>query len=57
MECSCNELFSGRCLASRGECFFVDVVWVLGIINSPPTKVWVVWSNKACFCDVPMLVV
>jgi len=57
MESSCNKLFSREYLASGSECFFVDVVWMLGIIESPPTEVFVVCQNETCFCDVPMLVV
>jgi len=57
MESSCNELFSRECLASRSCCFFVEVIWVLGIVDSPPTKVWVVCCNEAGVCDVPAVVV
>jgi hypothetical protein len=31
MKGSGNKLFSWRCLASGSDCFFVDIVWVLGI--------------------------
>jgi len=56
MESSCNKLFSRECLASRSSCFFVEIIWVLGIINSPPTEVWVVCQDETSVCDVPMLV-
>jgi hypothetical protein len=56
MKGSGNKLFSGRCLASGSECFFVDVFWVLGIVNSPPTEVCVVCRDEAALCDDPTLV-
>jgi len=57
MESSCNKLFGRECLASGSGCFFVKVIWVLGIVNSPPTKVWVVCCDETVICDVPMFVV
>jgi len=32
-------------------------VWVLGIVNVPPTKVWVVYWDETAFCDAPTFVV
>ena len=57
MESSCNKLFSREYLASGSGCFFIKVIWVLGIVNSPPTEVWVVCLDETGICDVPMLVV
>ena len=57
MESSCNKLFGRECLASGSCCFFVKVIWVLGIVKSPPTKVCVVCLDEAGVCDVPVLVV
>jgi len=57
VESSCNKLFGRECLASGSCCFFVEVIWVLGIVDSPPTKVWVVCCDKTSFCDVPTIIV
>ena len=57
IECSCSKLFSRRCLASGSKYLSVNIVWVLGIVVSPPTLVSVACWDEVVFCNVPMLVI